>query len=215
MTEHTYSIYSYIHQARQVYRQGGNISEFLRKSLNEPANTPEIIEVSYDLQSGSYIKHIRQFQKEHHAYCKEIANYIDKHIDRNSSLLEVGCGEMTTLLGVYTHFSDKLTHILGFDISLSRVKVGLDYWNSQNVQATKTTFFVADLFHIPLADNSIDIVLTSHAIEPNGGKEVEALRSIFRVARKRVLLFEPYFEKASIEGQARMLKHGYIRDHKC
>jgi ubiquinone/menaquinone biosynthesis C-methylase UbiE len=30
---------------------------------------------------------------------------------------------------------------------------------------------VADLFHIPFADNSVDVVYTSHSLEPNGGRE--------------------------------------------
>jgi len=34
---------------------------------------------------------------------------------------------------------------------------------------------------------------------------------MFRIAKKRVLLFEPYFEEASLEGQKRMSRHGYVK----
>ena len=42
------------------------------------------------------------------------------------------------------------------------------------------------------------------------GKNI--LKEIFRVARRKVILFEPSFEKNSIEGQKRMEKHGYVRN---
>lgn len=44
----------------------------------------------------------------------------------------------------------------------------------------------------------------SHALEPNCGKEEEALRKCLRVARKAVVLVEPVYELASAEAQARM-----------
>ncbi|MDB9447109.1 Trm112 family protein [Anabaena sp. CS-542/02] len=56
------------------------------------------------------------------------------------------------------------------------------------------------------------MVYTSHSIEPNGGKEIAALQSIFRIAKKRVLLFEPYFEAGSPEIQQRMNSHGYVKN---
>lgn len=72
--------------------------------------------------------------------------------------------------------------------------------------------FVADLFEIPLRDNAVDVVYTSHAIEPNGGHEKEILRELYRVAKKYLVLFEPGYEFASAEGKARMERHGYIKD---
>ena len=71
--------------------------------------------------------------------------------------------------------------------------------------------FMGDLFSIPLVESSIDVVYTSHTIEPNAGKEKEALAELVRVARKYVILLEPAYELAGAEAQARMEKHGYIR----
>ena len=212
--------YALVAQARESYKNGGNIAKFLRESLQLNENTPEIIEISYDLQAGSYIEYIRQNTPHYHNYCAEIASYLDKHLDKDDSLLEIGCGEATTTFGVFQKLVNKPRHILGFDISFSRIKAAISFWNYEYEKQfgslvdldVTVKFFVADLFSIPLANKSIDVIYTSHSIEPNGDREVEALRNIFRVAKKRILLFEPYFEAASSEGQARMSSHGYIKN---
>jgi len=48
-------------------------------------------------------------------------------------------------------------------------------------------------------------------LEPNGGREHLALAELIRVARKKLVLFEPCFEKNSPAGQERMTKLGYIK----
>jgi len=70
---------------------------------------------------------------------------------------------------------------------------------------------VADLFHIPAEDDSVDAIYTSHSIEPNWGREEEALKELLRVARRAVVLVEPIYELATPDAQARMAHHGYVR----
>jgi histidinol-phosphate/aromatic aminotransferase/cobyric acid decarboxylase-like protein len=72
--------------------------------------------------------------------------------------------------------------------------------------------FRAELAAIPLSDNSVDVVTTNHAIEPNGGREVEILFELLRIAKRKIVLFEPCYEIATDEGKARMRQHGYVRD---
>jgi uncharacterized protein YbaR (Trm112 family) len=67
------------------------------------------------------------------------------------------------------------------------------------------------LFEIPLEDNSVDVVYTSHSLEPNGGREEDAIRELMRIARKAVVLIEPIYEFADVQGKARMTKHGYVK----
>jgi uncharacterized protein YbaR (Trm112 family) len=78
-------------------------------------------------------------------------------------------------------------------------------------QSQKAELFVGDLLNIPLADHSIDVVYSSHSLEPNGGREEEAIAECLRVARRAVVLIEPLYELASSEAQARMRHHGYVR----
>ena len=72
-------------------------------------------------------------------------------------------------------------------------------------------FFVGNMFHIPFADNSIDIVYTSHSMEPNGGREKEAMAELYRVAGKYLVLLEPSYELATDDGKQRMDRLGYVK----
>jgi uncharacterized protein YbaR (Trm112 family) len=71
--------------------------------------------------------------------------------------------------------------------------------------------FVGDLFRLPFLDNSIDLVWTAHALEPNGGREVAALEELFRVSSQSVVSFEPSYEENSLEGRRRIESLGYVR----
>ncbi|ODN65364.1 hypothetical protein A9E74_02832 [Methylophaga muralis] len=73
---------------------------------------------------------------------------------------------------------------------------------------------MADLFEIPLADSSVDIIYTSHSLEPNGGREEAALKELLRVARRAVILFEPIYELGNVEAQLRMDTHKYVKQLK-
>src|SRR5437763_14892597 len=69
----------------------------------------------------------------------------------------------------------------------------------------------AELSSIPLPSSSVDVVTTSHALEPNGGREREIIAELVRIARRKLVLFEPCYEMASPEAKARMESLGYIR----
>ncbi len=122
--------------------------------------------------------------------------------------MEVGVGEATTLYSVIKRLDYVPDQILGFDISWSRLKFAKSFLEDFNMK--DVTLFKADLFKIPLLDNSIDIVYTSHSIEPNGGRESEALQELYRVSGKYLVLIEPAFEFANKDAQKRMIDHGYI-----
>ena len=132
-------------------------------------------------------------------------------MNQNTSLLEIGCGEATTLAGVVNRLNPQPNKVFGFDISWSRCVHANKWLNEKKVNAE---IFVSDLFEIPFQDSSIDIVYTSHSLEPNGGQELLALKELLRVARRKVVLIEPLFELASTAAQKRMEEHGYVKNLK-
>jgi ubiquinone/menaquinone biosynthesis C-methylase UbiE/uncharacterized protein YbaR (Trm112 family) len=196
-----------IGKIRSLYQEGKNLMEFLRSG--EALNDAESIMISYDFQAGSYIKNASENQAYFNDYTSMIHNEI-KLLGSFKSIMEVGVGE-ATVMAPTTQKLDPENKLIkyGFDISWSRVRHAKEYAKKFNQQIE---FFTANLFEIPLADNSVDIVYTSHSLEPNGGKEREALRELYRVAAKFVVLMEPDFGRASAEAKARMEKHGYVKD---
>lgn len=208
-------IYKGIERIREHYLNGGNIISFITKEiLNEEKNSIETILTSYDFQSGSYVKFCNQNFDYVKVYTKHIANLLET-LDCKRSVLEVGCGEATTLTNVLNNMSKAPRQVLGFDISLSRISVAKKYYQQHiNNKSEKSSFFCADLFEIPLPDSSVEVVYTSHSLEPNGGREVEAIAELFRVASSYVVLLEPSYENNSDEGKQRMNNHGYVKNLK-
>lgn len=204
-----------INTLRQAYARGENITQLLRESESAEGvkNCLDSIEIAYDLQAGTYTEDAFREPDLLRQYAADIYSLCSRHFEDCRSLLDCGTGEMTTLsaLSSYLPFN---TTLLAFDISLSRVKCGLKFsckWMRDDLRQGLRAF-VAEIDKIPLATASVDAVFTSHALEPNRGREEILLAELLRVARKKLILFEPSYENASQEAQERMDKLGYIRN---
>lgn len=198
---------------REVYAQGENAMEWARTHINitQKRNLSTATLIAYDLQAGTYVADASVNPKAKQRWSTQIAELIKPILPKNGHLLEVGVGEATTLVGVLQNLGQQVGKSYGFDISWSRVNVAQN-WLKKNQQ--KAELFVGDLFNIPLADNSVDVVYSSHSLEPNGGREHAALSECLRVARSKVVLIEPLYELAQAEAQKRMEHHGYVRNLK-
>jgi SAM-dependent methyltransferase len=206
---------------KELYEKNGNIMEYLRKTSGEEVNTPEAIMISYDFQAGSYNEFaLHEGKKETEEFCdasvKILNKYIHKLLEERTSdqksytLLEAGVGEGTTLGGMWDGLDKKPECVYGFDISWSRIKEGNGYLDKKGV--SNRFLFVGDMFSMPLKDNAIDIVYTSHAMEPNGGGERRLLKELYRATKKYLILYEPSSEFANEEQKKYMEKHGYIKN---
>lgn len=193
---------------RAAYAKGRNAMEYARQASSALGNSPIATLIAYDLQAGTYIAGAKADPAARARWCDQLAGILNPYVTRQSTILEVGCGEATTLAGVLNRLDNPPKNALGFDISWSRCAHGLS-WLAEN--AVSAELFVADLFEIPLEDSSVDVVYTSHSLEPNGGREEAAIKELMRVARRAVVLIEPVYELAGSEAQARMREHGYVR----
>jgi len=201
-----------ISELRQAYGRGENITQLLTNS-NPGLARSEIIEIAYDLQSGSYTKYALESPDILKRCACEIYDLAKPYLAEHDVILDCGAGELTTLSALSEHLPAQC-QLLACDISLSRLKVGRRF--AERVMrgdlARALRLFVADMGRLPIADSSVDVVFTSHALEPNHGRERDLLAELLRVARRQLLLFEPSWENADQEARARMEQHGYVRD---
>lgn len=193
---------------KELGDSGANVLALLRDMAGLEHNTPEIIEAAYELQTGEYTAMMadKKFAEYNAAYCSELARVIDD-LGAPATILEAGVGEATTLSSLLKYLPVPISY--GFDLSWSRVAQARRWLSSNHHHGVELC--TGELEAIPFLDNSIDIVFTSHAIEPNGGREAHILRELYRVAREYVVLLEPGYELASDEARERMKRHGYCR----
>ena len=197
---------------RDAFARGENAMEYARRMLGRKENLSVATLIAYDLQAGAYVRHARSDPDGKRRWCSQLSSLVGAHLQPGGSVMEVGAGEATTLAGLLEALPQQPGAALGFDISWSRCVHGRG-WLRHKVQEAE--LFVADLFHIPLADASVDVVYTSHSLEPNGGREQAALQELLRVARRTVVLVEPIYELAGPDARDRIAHHGYVRNLKA
>lgn len=193
--------------ATRAFDAGENVVNTILSRF--PDAKQEAIEIAYELQAGSYTANrdtpvSLAYRGEQHDI---LADRVFPRLttDRNAILLDAGTGEGTGWYG-FEFGNSPVGELHAVDISLRR----LDYVR-QNVAFTRDRLSVvrADLLDLPYWPKSFDVVVTMHAVEPNGGREHEAVNKLADLTADLVCLFEPDYRSASPEGRARMEKLGY------
>ncbi len=197
-------------EIRDLYERGTNIMRYFRELEGSELNSPEAIQISYDLQSRSVTHEMatEEYIKRHDAYTSAIADALSQR--GGISLLEAGVGEAKTLCDVIAKMSIKPVHVYGFDFAWSRIASGLQY--ASRLETPQPSLSTGDLFAMPFADDTFDVVFTAQAVNPNHGREEEALRELYRVTRRWLVLFELDYELGNEETRRRIEEHGYCRD---
>jgi hypothetical protein len=111
-----------IGELREAYLRGQNITQLLA-GRHPGLDRPEIIELAYDVQAGSYTKYALEYPEILKRYAREIFELARMYISGHDVILDCGTGELTTLSALSEHLPGK-TKLLACDISLSRMLVG-------------------------------------------------------------------------------------------
>ncbi len=196
-------------ELKNRYEKGENIIQYIRNKYGNDVSRVDSIMTSYDLQAGSYTRIFDSNPERKIRYCEELVSKIEK-IDSFNSFLLVGVGEAITLGNVVSILPNRPDQVFGFDISWSRVDYAKKFMERFNIENVILT--TGDLFEAPFTDNSIELVMSNHSLEPNGGREEEALKELYRISSKYVVVNEPCYDWASDEAKIRMEKHRYIKN---
>ena len=195
---------------KYFYNKNINIHNYLNKKkfLNQ-----EAIQISYDLQSGSYIKKIKKYKTIDKKVFQVFNKILDKNFKNIKSVLDFGSGELTRFNYVINFFSNKKKiRYFACDISLNRLHVGKNFFDkSFKKKGVNLNLFVVDNFRLPLPDNSIDVIITCHAIEPNRKNKEKIIKELLRVCKKGLCLMEPHYEVATINQKKRMDYYKYVK----
>lgn len=189
---------------KQAYSQGLSLTELI--SSWEFSIDFEAISIIYDLQSGTYTKHSLENASFINSFTSEIVEILGKYIEKDTSILDCGTGEGSTIIPVLKKLGMEFGYAI--DASISRL-----LWAQQNAASAgiDLKLAVCDLGRLPLCDNAVDAIITVHALEPNSGQETLLIKELGRVARDFVFLIEPDFENGSEHQKERMKKLGYVR----
>ena len=199
-------------ELKSRFEQGENISSLLREAQGRSENTDEIIELTYDLQSGDYVKGMQEnpeIAQRKWDYTAELTAIIKEFCPTPTSLFKGGTGECVTLVPILKQFNCAIEHVRGIDMCWSRLAYG-QRWLAEN-GLDHVELAMGTLSAIPFIDNAFDAVVTSHSMEPNGGRETEILTELYRIAGNYLFLAEPGYEIASEAGKARMDRLGYVK----
>ena len=186
--------------ARDAYSKGNNITHALKGKTPAP-NTPEIIALAHDLQAGNMPTYSTKMLDDR---AEEIAMAINEYLMEDSTLLDVGTGEMLMLDLIMYKLQYPCREVFASDLSWSRL-------HNATMEATK---LVCDSAEIPLPTKSIDIIMCDNVMMYEQETRVtDVIQELFRVSKGYVIFVEPSYEHSTAEGRERMLEHSYLHEH--
>ncbi len=203
-----------IEKLKKLYSKNININQYLRKKTD--LNEDQIVKLSYDMQTGSYIKNFNIKKSS-----KVLKNLIQEINSTNfKTLLDFGSGELTNFYSITKHIKNKnKKFFFACDLSFSRVYAGVNFLKKKNVSLKNKVFFINESYDLPFPDSSIDIVTTCHSVEPNKKFATNIIKELFRITKKKLILFEPdinLVKKKNYQNsnliKKRFEKHNYVKN---
>lgn len=187
-----------------------NFRQFLIK--NSKFNQSKITRLSYDLQSGSYIKIHREImknKKKRHVWIDNMNRFLKYINDSNiKTILDFGTGEAIKLPYILKS-KKKLNKLFACDISFNRLSVGYDFLKKKlkKKDLSKISLFCNNDFELPFKNNSIDMIVTSGVFENMSNNKVsKMIFELLRVSKKRLIFIEPKRSNITKKELSRMRK---------
>ena len=166
----------------------------------------KVVQVSYDLQSGSYLKNYFKDIKKDKKLINLYSSIIKKKFGKINSILDFGCGELTRTIQLKKKLSQNIKFFAN-DTSFNRLYLGINFFKKKK----NLELFLSDYFKLPFKDSSIDIVITCHSLEPNNKFKNKLIKELLRVSRLGAIFLEPSYELDDKKVRSRMKYYDYIR----
>jgi|TARA_B110000879_G_C11019692_1_gene450426 SAM-dependent methyltransferase len=145
-----------------------NYRKYLIK--NTKLSISEITRLSYDLQSGDYIKNykiLKRNKKNYKIFQKNMKELNERiNFKKIKTILDFGTGEGTKLPYILK-FNKNVKKIYACDISFNRLRYANDFLkkNLNKKEISKLSIFCNKDFELPFKSNSIDIVFTNGVLK--------------------------------------------------
>tara|TARA_Y100001970_G_C14248059_1_gene869703 strand:+ start:738 stop:1787 length:1050 start_codon:yes stop_codon:yes gene_type:complete len=196
-------------------------------SKNQPfikSRTLDNVKKKYDNISGKYIekyldkkssfiaeidedKKVVELKGTYERYYSDFLLNLTKKIKFNS-ILEVGAGELTLIAELLNKLKKKENFKkAALDISYHRLNKGQNFLKKKKINLHH--IIKGDAANQPFADNSFDIVYTSHCLEQVPHLFNKIVNECVRVSKKYVIFIEPSYEFGSDVTKNHIYKKGY------
>lgn len=137
----------------------------------------------------------------HDRPCPWLTDQLKQWFPDAMNILEVGCGNGRNLFELQKEFKD--IPLYGFDLSEEGI-------NTCKKRITGE-FMVGSADKLPYADNSMDVVVTVHALEQMRYIIRDVINELYRVCRYGIVLCEPFFCLQNIFGKTKALMYENVQ----
>ena len=120
----------------------------------------------------------------------------------DARVLEVGAGEMTTLVPLALRLEDLGLLFSAVELSWSRIAMGREFATESGI--TLEYALAGDALGLPFPNDSFDLVYTSHCLEQIPLGLEQAAKELLRVSRGWVACMEPSYELGHPQQRQRM-----------
>ena len=183
----------------------------------------EKVKKKYEKISGTYIESYLDKKRSFYAEIENkkivrlsggLENYYSGYLlniikeTKVKSFLEVGAGEFTLIYDLLKKIKNKKFNIMAaLDIAFKRLDKGNKFLKKRKINLDYLV--KGDAANLPFADNSFDLIYTSHCLEQVPHLFDEIIKECVRVTKKYVVLIEPSYEFGSDITKDHIYKKGY------